>query len=111
MLCYFHLGSFITVDICTHSIEDTGQLDVLAVVQKLRSQRAFSIQTVDQYIFCHKALIEFCQIKGYGRDENAESNEATANGATCEEHATEAKWKRSNIFFAAGVVGLNSCSK
>lgn len=84
-------GSFITVDICTHCIEATGRLDVMAVVRKLRSQRAFSIQTVDQYIFCHKALIEFCQMKGYGQDENAGSTDVTTKGATCEDHATEAK--------------------
>lgn len=91
-ICYnFRLGSFITVDICTHSIEATGRLDVMAVVRKLRSQRAFSIQTVDQYIFCHKALIEFCQMKGYGQDENAGSTDVTTKGATCEDHATEAK--------------------
>jgi tyrosine-protein phosphatase non-receptor type 9 len=33
-------------------------VDVRGTVEKIRSQRAYSIQMPDQYVFCHLALLE-----------------------------------------------------
>ena len=34
-------------------------MDIRTVVEKIRSQRAFSIQTPDQYVFCHLGFLEY----------------------------------------------------
>lgn len=40
-------------------MEETSTVDIRGTVEKIRSQRAYSIQTPDQYVFCHLALIEY----------------------------------------------------
>lgn len=52
-------GTFITLDICISRLEDVGTADIRGTVEKIRSQRAYSIQMPDQYVFCHLALIEY----------------------------------------------------
>lgn len=53
------LGTFITLDICISRLEDVGTADIRGTVEKIRSQRAYSIQMPDQYVFCHLAFIEY----------------------------------------------------
>lgn len=62
------LGTFITLDICISRLEEVGTIDIRGTVEKIRSQRAFSIQMPDQYIFCHLALIEYAISKGMIED-------------------------------------------
>lgn len=57
-------GTFCTLDICISRLEDIGTADVRGTVEKIRSQRAYSIQMPDQYVFCHLALIEYAISKG-----------------------------------------------
>lgn len=45
-------------------MEDVGTADIKGTVEKIRSQRAYSIQMPDQYIFCHLALIEYAVSRG-----------------------------------------------
>ncbi|XP_073989269.1 protein tyrosine phosphatase Meg2 [Rhodnius prolixus] len=52
-------GTFCTLDICISRLDETGTVDVRGTVERIRGQRAFSIQMPDQYIFCHLALIEY----------------------------------------------------
>jgi tyrosine-protein phosphatase non-receptor type 9 len=54
-------GTFITLDICISRLEDVGTADIRGTVEKIRAQRAYSIQMPDQYVFCHVALIEYAQ--------------------------------------------------
>lgn len=58
-------GTFCTLDICISRLEDVGTADVRGTVERIRSQRAFSIQMPDQYVFCHLALIEYALIKSH----------------------------------------------
>ncbi|XP_045467341.1 tyrosine-protein phosphatase non-receptor type 9 [Harmonia axyridis] len=58
-------GTFCTLDICISRLEEIGTVDIRGTVEKIRSQRAYSIQMPDQYIFCHSALIEYALLKGY----------------------------------------------
>jgi len=51
-------GSLCTIDICLRRLEDVGTIDVQGTVEKIRSQRAHSIQMPDQYLFCHTAILE-----------------------------------------------------
>ncbi|XP_046489055.1 tyrosine-protein phosphatase non-receptor type 9 isoform X2 [Neodiprion pinetum] len=57
-------GTFCTLDICISRLEDTGTVDVRGTVEKIRAQRAYSIQMPDQYVFCHRALAEYALSRG-----------------------------------------------
>jgi tyrosine-protein phosphatase non-receptor type 9 len=57
-------GTFITLDISISRLEDIGTADIRGTVEKIRSQRAYSIQMPDQYVFCHLALIEYALSRG-----------------------------------------------
>nr|XP_037268244.1 tyrosine-protein phosphatase non-receptor type 9-like isoform X1 [Rhipicephalus microplus] len=61
-------GTFITLDICIKQLEEEGRVDVRSTVERIRSQRAFSIQMPDQYVFCHLALLEFALLRGLLQD-------------------------------------------
>ncbi|XP_077427534.1 tyrosine-protein phosphatase non-receptor type 9 isoform X2 [Vanacampus margaritifer] len=57
-------GTFCTLDICLFRLEDIGTVDVHQTVRRMRTQRAFSIQTWDQYYFCYTAVIEYAMRRG-----------------------------------------------
>jgi len=57
-------GTFMTLDICLQRLEDTGKVDVKTTVEKIRSQRAHSIQMPDQYVFCYLAILEYALTRG-----------------------------------------------
>ena len=57
-------GTFITIDICLRRLEDIGTVDVPATVRRIRSQRAFSIQMPDQYVFCYLGVLEYAYRQG-----------------------------------------------
>lgn len=61
-------GTFCTLDICIRRLEDVGTIDVQGTVEKIRSQRAYSIQMPDQYVFCHLALLEYALSEGLVED-------------------------------------------
>ncbi|XP_033108055.1 tyrosine-protein phosphatase non-receptor type 9-like [Anneissia japonica] len=57
-------GTFCTIDITLARLEVTQKLNIYDTVRKMRTQRAFSIQTPDQYEFCHFAVLESLQRAG-----------------------------------------------
>ena len=57
-------GTFITTDISLRRLEHLGNVDISQTVRKIRSQRAFSIQMPDQFVFCHFAVIEHAMRQG-----------------------------------------------
>jgi tyrosine-protein phosphatase non-receptor type 9 len=46
-------------------LEETSTVDIKGTVERIRSQRAYSIQTPEQYVFCHLALIEYALANGF----------------------------------------------
>lgn len=52
-------GTFLTLDICASRLAAEGRVDVRGAVERVRAQRAHSIQMPDQYVFCHLAIIEY----------------------------------------------------
>lgn len=58
-------GTFATLDIAIRKFEDVGKVDIQATVERIRAQRAFSIQMPDQYVFCHLAFLEYVLMKEY----------------------------------------------
>ncbi|RWS16207.1 tyrosine-protein phosphatase non-receptor type 9-like protein [Dinothrombium tinctorium] len=61
-------GTFITLDISILRLEATGTINIKETVEKIRSQRAHSIQMPDQYVFCYLALLEYAFIRGLLQD-------------------------------------------
>uniref|UniRef100_A0A8C6UGA1 Tyrosine-protein phosphatase non-receptor type 9 n=1 Tax=Neogobius melanostomus TaxID=47308 RepID=A0A8C6UGA1_9GOBI len=57
-------GTFCALDICLSQLQDMGSLNVQQTVRRMRTQRAFSIQTPDQYYFCYNAILEHAQRQG-----------------------------------------------
>ncbi|XP_041964717.1 tyrosine-protein phosphatase non-receptor type 9 [Alosa alosa] len=57
-------GTFCALDICLSQLQDVGTLNVFQTVRRMRMQRAFSIQTPEQYYFCYTAIIEHVQRQG-----------------------------------------------
>uniref|UniRef100_A0A8C7DMQ2 protein-tyrosine-phosphatase n=1 Tax=Oncorhynchus kisutch TaxID=8019 RepID=A0A8C7DMQ2_ONCKI len=59
-------GTFCALDICLSQLQDMGTLNVCQTVRWMRTQRAFTIQTPDQYYFCHNAwsILEHAQRQG-----------------------------------------------
>ncbi|CAM4734024.1 unnamed protein product [Leuciscus chuanchicus] len=57
-------GTFCALDICLSQLQDVGTLNICQTVRRMRSQRAFSIQTPEQYYFCHTAILENAQRQG-----------------------------------------------
>jgi len=51
-------GTFITIDIALQQAENESKVDIPAIITKLRTQRMKMVQTVDQYIFIHDAVLE-----------------------------------------------------
>jgi len=52
-------GTFATLDISIRKFEAEGKVDIRSTVEVIRSQRAYSIQMPDQYVFCHLAFLEY----------------------------------------------------
>lgn len=57
-------GTFCALDICLSQLQDVGTLNVHQTVMRMRTQRAFSIQTPEQYYFCYTSIIEHAQREG-----------------------------------------------
>lgn len=57
-------GTFCALDICLSQLQDVGTLNIQQTVQRMRGQRAFSIQTPEQYYFCYSAVLEHAQRQG-----------------------------------------------
>jgi tyrosine-protein phosphatase non-receptor type 9 len=56
-------GTFCTIDICVNRINDSQPINIEDTVQRIRSQRAQSVQTREQYVFCYLAALEYAQKK------------------------------------------------
>uniref|UniRef100_A0A8C8SJ60 protein-tyrosine-phosphatase n=1 Tax=Pelusios castaneus TaxID=367368 RepID=A0A8C8SJ60_9SAUR len=53
-------GCFIAIDIMLDMAENEGVVDIFNCVRELRSQRVNLVQTEEQYIFVHDAILEAC---------------------------------------------------
>ena len=51
-------GTFATIDINVSRLVGSGKVEVFQTVEHLRSQRAMTVQTMEQYEFIHLAILE-----------------------------------------------------
>lgn len=54
-------GTFCAIEISINRLRDCGHVHILDTVNKIRAQRAQSVQMRDQYVFCYLAVIEYAQ--------------------------------------------------
>ena len=54
-------GTFCTLDYCIDELHDQKKVNVQRAVRKLRMQRAFAIQTDEQYAFCYRTVLEYAK--------------------------------------------------
>lgn len=52
-------GTFCAIDISINRLKDCNTVNVFDTVNKIRLQRAQSVQMRDQYVFCYLAVIEY----------------------------------------------------
>ena len=52
-------GAYCSVDTCLHEIDERSKVNLQGVVRKMRKQRAYSVQTEEQYEFCYKTILEY----------------------------------------------------
>ena len=57
----FIIGTFCAIDISINRLKDVRSLDIEDTVNKIRLQRAQSVQMRDQYVFCYMAVLEYAQ--------------------------------------------------
>lgn len=51
-------GTFTCISNSVERLQKTGLIDIYSTVKKIREQRAFSIQTPEQYQFCYTGILE-----------------------------------------------------
>ncbi|XP_061182305.1 receptor-type tyrosine-protein phosphatase kappa-like [Saccostrea echinata] len=56
-------GTFIALDFLIQQAKESGFIDVFRCVETLRRQRVHMVQTLEQYIFLHDALVEALMCK------------------------------------------------
>lgn len=52
-------GTFCCISNSIESYHANGPIDIHKTVTQIRGQRAFSVQTVDQYTFCYTGILEY----------------------------------------------------
>lgn len=65
-------GTFCAIEISINRLRDCRHVNVLDTVNKIRAQRAQSVQMRDQYVFCYLAVIEYAQREGLLTGHNAQ---------------------------------------
>lgn len=51
-------GAFCALDYCIDELKDQRRVNLQGAVRRLRHQRAYAIQTDEQYEFCYRAVLE-----------------------------------------------------
>jgi hypothetical protein len=55
-------GAFITIWNCIGTLRFEKRVDIFCMIKTIRRQREFTVQTVDQYEFCYRALLGAAQM-------------------------------------------------
>lgn len=56
-------GAFCTLDVCIDELKDKNMVNLQGVVRRMRTERAYSVQTDEQYEFCYRTVLEYAKSK------------------------------------------------
>ena len=54
-------GAFCTLDISIDELKDKSRVNLQGVVRRMRLERAYSVQTDEQYEFCYRTVLEYAK--------------------------------------------------
>ena len=63
-------GTFCCLSNSVEQLRKTGQVDIFSTVKNIREQRAFSVQTPEQYQFCYTGILEYVLKTRYEKGED-----------------------------------------
>ena len=69
-------GTFCCLSNSVERLRKTGLVDIYSTVKSIREQRAFSVQTPEQYQFCYTGILEYVLKRRYLDGEDTSSIEA-----------------------------------
>ncbi|XP_066913427.1 tyrosine-protein phosphatase non-receptor type 9-like [Clytia hemisphaerica] len=69
-------GTFCCLSNSVERLRKTGLIDIYSTVKSIREQRAFSVQTPEQYQFCYTGILEYVLKRRYLKGEDTGSVEA-----------------------------------
>ena len=52
-------GAFCSIDNCIFELDELGKVNYQGMVRKMRKQRAYAVQTDEQYEFGYRTLLEY----------------------------------------------------
>ena len=64
-------GTVVAIDVCMRAYEENQRVDVVAVVNDIRRDRAGAVQTKDQFRFIYAALAEYATRLGDASNDNS----------------------------------------
>ena len=59
-------GTFCAIDYCIDELHDVKRTNVQGAMRRLRNDRAFAIQTDEQYEFCYRTVLEYAKTHRHG---------------------------------------------
>lgn len=54
-------GAFCTLDICIDELKDQCRVNLQGIVRRMRTERAYCVQTDEQYEFCYRTILEYAK--------------------------------------------------
>ena len=69
------IGTYLGIDICRDWLDSCSEIQLRDTVNRIRSQRAFCVQTPEQYQFCLAALREVLRRKLSDEEEEEDGEE------------------------------------
>lgn len=54
-------GAFCTIDNAIHELDKLKKVNLQGIVRKMRKQRAFAVQTEEQYELCYNTVLEYAR--------------------------------------------------
>lgn len=54
-------GAFCTLDISIDELKDKSRVNLQGIVRRMRMERAYSVQTDEQYEFCYRTVLEYAK--------------------------------------------------
>ena len=58
-------GTIATLDYVIQKFLSDGKIDIRSTLERIRNQRMFSVQTPEQYMFIHKAFLQYVVKEGH----------------------------------------------